>query len=78
MSTPNPTTLLHELLNKHFPPAPGESDQRKMMSTSDLYAILDEHAPGQFIPGQLFEAMQNLGYARKLVGEQLMWSVCPR
>lgn len=72
-----PAITLKDMLLKHFAPAP-ESDQgRSLKSTSDLFAILDEHAPGKFKVEELYDVLIIGGFQDKLVGESIVWSVRP-
>lgn len=74
MSTEEEPTL-QSMLAKHFEPA-DESDAKRMMkSTTDLFAILDEHAPGKWKVSDLHDVMVRAGYQDKLVGEVILWSL---
>lgn len=73
---PTPITLQGMLL-KHFAPA-GDGDKDRMMkSTTDLFRILDEHAPGKFQANELYDVLAGNGFEDKLVGQDLLWGLKP-
>ena len=67
---------IKEMLLTHF--APGTKEQATMKSTSDLFRILDEHAPGKFFAHELYDVLRENGFSDILVGDVLMWQVAPR
>lgn len=67
---------IKDMLLQHFAPADGS--KADMKSTTDLFRILDEHAPGKFIVNDLFDVLREEGFKDALVGDALMWKVSPR
>ncbi len=68
---------MRDMLLDHFAPAT-EDRQGHLKSTTDLFAIMDEHAPGRFSLNELFDLLRKEGFRDKLVGDTLMWMVAPR
>lgn len=72
-----PITLKDMLLD-HFAPAHAGDTKRSWKTTTDLFNILDEHAPGQFDVTQLFPILRAAGFVDKLMGDAIMWDVAER
>lgn len=70
--------ILQDLLAKHYMPGQAGDRKAKQVTTMDLFAILDQHAPGRFTPGLLFDALRAAGFVDRLVGDELCWLVQPR
>lgn len=68
---------MRDMLLQHFAPATSE-EKAQMKTTSDIFNILDEHAPGRFSRHDLFDLLRNEGFADKLVGDTLIWLVAGR
>lgn len=69
---------LRELFLRHFAVGAPGSVTAKQMTTSDLFAIIDQHAPNHFEAGMLFEVLRTSGFQDRLVGDELTWCVQPR
>lgn len=70
------TITIKDMLLQHF--APAEAAKASMKSTTDLFRILDEHAPGKFVVNDLYDVLRAEGFKDQLVGDALMWLVAPR
>lgn len=76
MDTPStPPATLKEMLMKHFAPAKDSDPGKNLKSTSDLFRIVDEHAPGKFELEDMYDVLTALGFVDKLVGDTIMWAV---
>jgi len=74
---PLPDPVLDNIVLKHFPRA-GAGEEHQMKSTSELFAILDEHMPGRWSADILAQYLEDRAYERKLVGDELRWAVGSR
>lgn len=68
-------TNLQQLIALHFTPGTTGTKDSKDRSTTDIFAILDEHAPGLFSPGEVYTTLKATGYESRLVGDEIVWSV---
>jgi hypothetical protein len=78
MATKPPKNLLRELLKKHFRPGTDNDAAAVMRTTSQMFAILDEHAPGEFSSNDVYQEMREQGFKEQLLAEELRWAVAPR
>ncbi len=78
MATNPPKNPLRELLKKHFRPGTENDGTAVMRTTSQMFAILDEHAPGEFSSNDVYQEMRKQGFTEKLIAEELRWAVVPR
>lgn len=62
-----------DLLRAHFEPARSAQDASDMRTTSQLFALIDEHSPDLVKPAQLRDVLITLGYNEQLVGSEFMW-----
>lgn len=77
MASPS-TDLLRELFTTHFEAAAIDDQRGQMKTTSELFHILDEHAPARFHQGELFDLLREMKVPTRLVGDELRWSVRAR
>lgn len=66
---------LAELLDAHFKPARTNDPAAKTKTTTELFSIIDEHAPGHFSATLLYRILKEKGYESHLVAGELVWSV---
>lgn len=64
---------LLDLLNAHFRPAEHEAEADHMYPTEQLYHLVVEHSPGLIPPEALRDALLELGYKERFVGDEFRW-----
>lgn len=66
------------ILLKHFAPGEGQEANSRFMSTSDVFAVIDEHAPGRYTQIEVYEALQKNDFRNKLMETSINWILVPR
>jgi hypothetical protein len=64
---------LFDIIGKHFVPAENPGDATLMLTTDELRAKLEEHAPQEFSAMGLRDAMTELGYQHILLETHFRW-----
>lgn len=72
-ATDHPPITLPEMVSKFF--EPDASTTARLKSTTDLYDIIAEHAPGKFRVEDLHDVLIQLGYQARPVGDIIYWSL---
>lgn len=75
--TPEPNEELKQLLQKHFMASVPSLPHSTTKSTSEIFSILDEHAPGKFVIGELYDVLIAAGFCDRLLGDDLVWDIAP-
>lgn len=70
----NKKETLEDLLLRFFTPSATEAGTR-MLTTSQLHSILDEHAPGMSDPGLLYEVLRRKGFHAHVEDDTIVWRV---
>jgi hypothetical protein len=69
---------LQELVHRFFPRAAAGDAKLVLKTTSELHAVLDEHMPGRWKAHEVATLLDQDGYERRLVGDELRWLVLPK
>lgn len=64
---------LPEMVAKYF--APGEGDRSRLLTTTDIFDIIDEHAPKRFSSAEMHEVLTALHFQARAIGDVIYWSV---
>lgn len=64
---------LGDLMCKHFRPVVEGEQVFQMLTTEELFHMVNSHSPELVPPSMFREAMLGLGYTEKLMGNQFRW-----
>lgn len=72
-STPPQPLTLQEMVAKYF--TPDDTPQARLMTTTDIFATIDDHVPGRYIIAELYDVLTALQFRARAIGDVIYWSL---